>query len=240
MKIIDPDFEQPLPITEGGTGATTESNARTNLGLIIGTDVQAYSSLLAAIVSNFAAASNGQAITKSGSSLIYSTVSGGGGSASYRERFTALQNIVPGSGVAATLIYSNGNVALEFAATGTTIAQFQMSPPGGYQGGNLVVKLLCAMSAGTTGDVVVAVAIERQATSTDSFGTDSFATAISATQAIPGTAGQYFHATITLSSSQIDGLTTSDFYRLRISRLGNDASDTATGILRVIAGEVTG
>ncbi len=31
-----------LPVTNGGTGATTESGARTNLGLVIGTDIQAF------------------------------------------------------------------------------------------------------------------------------------------------------------------------------------------------------
>lgn len=42
-----------VPVTDGGTGASTASGARTNLGLAIGSDVQAYSLLL----TNLAAAS---------------------------------------------------------------------------------------------------------------------------------------------------------------------------------------
>ena len=45
-----------LPVANGGTGASNTSAARTALGLVIGTDVQAFSSVLAATTASFTSA----------------------------------------------------------------------------------------------------------------------------------------------------------------------------------------
>lgn len=46
----------PIPIASGGTASTSASSARTNLGLAINSDVQAYSAILAATTASFTTA----------------------------------------------------------------------------------------------------------------------------------------------------------------------------------------
>jgi hypothetical protein len=64
----------------GAINTSDKPTTRTNLGLAIGTDVQAYSARLAEIVSGFAGAANGQVVRKNagGTALEYATVSSGG------------------------------------------------------------------------------------------------------------------------------------------------------------------
>ena len=98
-----------------------------------------------------------------------------------------------------------------------------------------VLKLQYAMASAAAGSVVLAAEVMAVTPDSDAqdIDADSYDTANSTTDAAPGTAGHLGEAAITLTNA--DSLTAGDLVKLRLSRDADNASDTATGDLELLA-----
>lgn len=111
---------------------------------------------------------------------------------------------------------------------------FQM--PAAYLGtGTLKADIHYMMASATSGKVDFDVAVEAitAADAVDLDATDSFDTANSADQTVPGTAGYLGVVTVTLTNK--DSVAVGDYVRIRLERDADDGTnDTATGDARVL------
>ena len=111
-----------LAINDGGTGASNSSDARQNLGLVINTDIQAYSASLASIASLSTAANQG--IYQTGSNTYANFSLTAAGRALLDDADAAAQRTTLGLGTIATLNTLNaGNISSLIAASGITATE---------------------------------------------------------------------------------------------------------------------
>lgn len=149
--------------------------------------------------------------------------------------FTALSSQPPTTSYA-TLDLRNSVPCVDFDAAATETTIFQGILPRNYAGGGITVSLHWMASTATSGNVVWETAFERMNTDLDA---DSFATAVQATGAANATSGITTTTTLAhTNGASIDGLAVGESFRIRVQRIGANASDTMTGDAELVACEL--
>jgi hypothetical protein len=148
--------------------------------------------------------------------------------------FTPMDNQPPGSDFA-TLDTVSSIAVLDFADTVTRRSVFVGTMPYGVPlGSGINVRLTWSAASTSTNNVVWSVEFEK-ATGHD-IDTDGWDTATTATVAHNGVSGQT--QTSQIICTAIDSIAAGDCFRIRVSRLGGDGSDSLTVDASLLAAQL--
>ena len=126
-------------------------------------------------------------------------------------------------------------MSYSFDAAGTEAIMWVLPYLPAYGSGNLTCKILWYGDTATTGDVVWGAQIACLTPETDSqdIEADAWATQQTVTDSHLGTTAQRLH-TASITVSNLDSITTGDYFALRIDRIGGNGSDTMAGDAQVV------
>jgi len=161
----------------------------------------------------------------------------GGGAAGTKTYsvFTPLDNEPPGT-TFATIDTRNSISVLDFDPTVQESAVFRGIIPQGASFSSLIAYIWAMGSTAVTGDIIWGV--EYEDLLIHDLDADSFATGITKAMTIASTSG--FVTGITISSSNLDGITAGDPYRVRVYRAAAESGDTMLGDAELLAVEIRG
>ncbi|MDH4139077.1 MAG: hypothetical protein OEV43_00720, partial [Coriobacteriia bacterium] len=164
---------------------------------------------------------------------------GGGGTKTYAA-FTPLDNQPPTSAYATLDTRTSGVAVLDYDQAALESAIFVgCLPEAAVTTSGLKVRLAWTADTVTNTDAVVwAIQWQRIDTATD-LDADAFSNTVTATAAASGTAGVPVITEITITgTANLDSIVAGDFYRIKISRDGTNASDTLTNDACLVAVEI--
>jgi hypothetical protein len=136
----------------------------------------------------------------------------------------------PTSTLYATIDTRNQHPVLDFDAATAEAAVWTGIIPNNYGGNSITVYASWAASSATSGKVVWRTSFERIGNGSQDIDSDGFATAVTWTAATaPATSGNVLISSATHTSAQIDSVAVGESFRLKLERVGGDASDDMTG-----------
>lgn len=159
--------------------------------------------------------------------------------------FTALHNEPPATAFATLDVRAGGStpaeqlVVLDFDADTDETAEFGGFMPRVYGAGGITVTIGWMATTATTGNCIWDVSFKSVSDDADDMDTKAFAAVNSVTDAAASASGEVAYATVTFTDgADMDSVAAGEYFRMRVTRDANNASDTMSGDAELVFVEI--